>query len=53
MIIIVAVVALWRLKFGLLMLGALLGPQAIGTALFVVALLGVLAWRERRARRPF
>jgi hypothetical protein len=52
-IIIVTVLVLWRFKLGLLMLGALLGPQAIGAALFVVALLGVLAWRERRAGWPF
>jgi hypothetical protein len=52
-VIIVAVLVLWRLKFGLLMLAALLGWQAIGAALFVVALLGGLAWREHRHGRPF
>jgi hypothetical protein len=52
-VIFVAVLALWRTKFGILMLGALVGWQMIGTALFVVAVLGVLAWRERRHGRPF
>jgi hypothetical protein len=51
--IIVAVLVLWRLKLGLLMLAALVGRDAIEAVLFVVALLGVLAWRERRAGRPF
>ena len=50
---IIAVLLLWRFKFGVLMLAALAGWQIIGTALFVVAVLGVLAWRERRAGRPF
>jgi hypothetical protein len=51
--IIVAVLLLWRFKLGLLMLAALVGPQAIGAVLFMVAFLAVLAWRERRSGRPF
>ena len=51
--IIVAVLVLWRLRLGLLMGAALVGWQAIEAALFVVALLAVLAWRERRHGRPF
>jgi hypothetical protein len=50
---IVAVLLLWRLKFGILMLAAIAGWQMVGTALFVVAVLGVLALREGRAGRPF
>jgi hypothetical protein len=50
---IVAVLLLCRYPFGFLMLAALAGWQMIGTALFVVAVLGVLAWRDHRAGRPF
>jgi hypothetical protein len=44
---------LWRFKFGILILAAIAGWQMIGTALFVVAVLGGLAWREHRHGRPF
>jgi hypothetical protein len=50
-LVVVAVLLLWRLKFGILMLAALVGYQMIGAALFVVAVLAVLAWRDRWARR--
>ena len=52
-IIVIAVLVLWRFRLGLLMAAALVGWQMIGTALFVVAVLGVLAWRERRHGREF
>jgi hypothetical protein len=52
-LIVLALLMLWRFKFGVLMLAALAGWQIIGTALFVVAVLGVLAWRERRTGQPF
>jgi hypothetical protein len=52
-IIVIAVLVLWRFRLGLLMAAALVGWQAIGTVLFVVALLAVLAWRERRHGREF
>jgi hypothetical protein len=52
-LVLVGVLLLWRYPLGFLMLGALAGLQIIGTALFVVAVLGVLAWRERRAGQPF
>jgi hypothetical protein len=53
-VIIVAVLVLWRLKFGLLLLGALVGWETIGAALFVgVIIVALAAWRERRAGRVF
>jgi hypothetical protein len=51
-LVLVAMLLLWRYPFGFLMLAALAGWQVIGTALFVVAILAVLAWREHRAGRP-
>jgi hypothetical protein len=55
--IIVAVLLLWRYGFALLiaglMLAALVGREAIEAAIFVAAILAVLAWRDRRAGRPF
>jgi hypothetical protein len=50
---VLALLMLWRFKLGILVLTALAGWQMIGTALFVVAVLGVSAWRDHRAGRPF
>jgi hypothetical protein len=52
-LVLVAALMLWRFKFGILMLAALAGWQIIGTALFVVTILAVLAWQDHRAGRPF
>ena len=52
-LVVVAVLVLWRFKFGVLMLAAIAGWQMVATLLFVVAILAVLAWRERRLGRPF
>jgi hypothetical protein len=45
---IVAVLLVWRLPFGFLMLGALAGSQVVSMFLFVAAVLALLAWRDRR-----
>jgi hypothetical protein len=51
--IIVIVLLLWRFKLGVLMLAALTGWPTIAAALTLVAILAVVARRERRAGRPF
>jgi hypothetical protein len=52
-VVIVAVLLLWRFKLGMLMFAALAGWRMIATFLIVVAILSVIAWRERRVGRPF
>jgi hypothetical protein len=52
-LVVVAVLLLCRYPFGFLMLAALAGWQIIGTALFVVAVLALVAWRDHRAGQPF
>jgi hypothetical protein len=52
-VIIVTVLLLWRFKLGVLMFAALAGSRMIATFLIVVAILSVIAWRERRVGRPF
>jgi hypothetical protein len=44
---------LWRFKLGMLMFAALAGWRMIATFLIVLAILSVIAWRERRVGRPF
>ena len=51
--VIVAVLLLWRFKLGVLMFAALAGWRMIAAFLIVVAILSVIAWRERRVGRPF
>jgi hypothetical protein len=51
--IVIALLLLWRFKLGLLMLAVLVGPERIGAALFLVAILALIAWREHRAGREF
>jgi hypothetical protein len=47
----------WRyavpIAIGVLVLITLVGRELVETAVFVAAILAVLAWRERRAGRPF
>jgi hypothetical protein len=54
---IVAVLLFWRYAFAImiagLMLGVLVGRDAIEAFIFVGAILAALAWRERRAGRAF
>jgi hypothetical protein len=50
---VIAVMLLWRFKLGLLMLAALVGPERIEAAMFVVALLAVVSRWHRRSGRPF
>jgi hypothetical protein len=50
---VVAVLVLCRFPFGVLMLGALVGWQAIAMFLFVVVIVALIGWREHRAGRPF
>jgi hypothetical protein len=47
-VIIVAALVLWRFKLGMLMFAALAGWRMIATFLIVLAILSVIAWRERR-----
>jgi hypothetical protein len=51
--IVIGLLVLWRFKLGLLMLAALVGPERIEAAMFVVALLAMVAWWQRRSGRPF
>jgi hypothetical protein len=49
----VGLLILWRFRFGLLLL-TVMGGQTVGEALILAVLvLGVAAWREHRAGRPF
>jgi hypothetical protein len=49
----VLVVILFRSPTALLMLAALTGWPTIAASLILVAILSVIAWRERRVGRPF
>jgi hypothetical protein len=50
---VIAVLVLWRFKLGLLLLGALVGWQALAMFAFAIVIVALIARRERRAGRPF